>query len=75
MVNDHEDMLLWTYGLRMQFGVGTVHWAWQRWHPSYGLQTTQAWSERVPVLLRTDKGICDQLWVGATELLERVTGA
>lgn len=70
-----EQLLLWTYGLRMQFGVGTVHWAYQRWHPAHGLMTTQAWSERVPVLELTDKGICDQLWVGATELLERTLSA
>lgn len=65
----------WQYGLRLSFAGDKAFWEVRHWHPSYGTLLVDSWGSMRDPGAVTAQYIASSLWVGATEHLERTTGA
>lgn len=65
----------WQYRMRMTFAGDKGFWDVEYWHPKYGTLAVDSWGEGRQPGAVTAQYIAGHLWVGATEFLERTTGA
>lgn len=65
----------WKYTLNMELAGPKAFWEVRHWHPNYGTLLVDSWGGLRNGGAVTASYVASELWIGATEHLERTTGA
>lgn len=71
---DHQ-LAGWEYAMRLSLAGDKAFFDVRYWHPRYGTLQVDSWGARRDPGAITAPYIASTLWTGATEFLERTTGA